>query len=215
MADFPKIISVDDHVVEPAHLWADRLPAQMRERGPRVERARWGDFSLDVGATYKQEMTADGQWGDYWLYEDRLIYVHKRHVAIPLDATPDGDVGRFDRSKMFIAAMTYDEMRPGCYEPKARVDDLALAGVDGSIAFPTFPRFCGQSHGAYWRDGRAPWPGSTAGRSSLFSAVVGHRSRRCPRFVAGHPVPARSRRPCRRCGRERAAPRLESSTPLA
>ena len=64
----------------------------MREHGPRVERARWGDFSLDVGASYKQEMTDDGRWGDYWLYEDRLIYVHKRHVAIPLDATPDGDV---------------------------------------------------------------------------------------------------------------------------
>ncbi len=84
-------------------------------------------------------------WGDYWLYEDRLIYVHKRHVAIPLDATPDGDVRRFDRTKLAIAALTYDDMRPGCYEPKARVDDLALAGVDGSLAFPTFPRFCGQT----------------------------------------------------------------------
>ena len=46
---------------------------------------------------------------------------------------------------MFIAAMTYDEMRPGCYDPKARIDDLALCGVDGSLAFPTFPRFCGQT----------------------------------------------------------------------
>ena len=88
----PMIISVDDHVVEPPHLWQDRLPAKLREQGPRVERARWGDFALGVGASYKQEMTDDGRWGDYWLYEDRLIYVHKRHVAIPLDATPDGDV---------------------------------------------------------------------------------------------------------------------------
>ena len=46
---------------------------------------------------------------------------------------------------MFLAALTYDEMRPGCYDPKARVDDLALSGVDGSLAFPTFPRFCGQT----------------------------------------------------------------------
>ena len=107
--------------------------------------ARWGDFALADGATYKQEMTEDGQWGDYWLYEDRLIYVHKRHVAIPLDATPDGDVRRFDRTKLEIAALTYDDMRPGCYDPAARVDDLALAGVDGSLAFPTFPRFCGQT----------------------------------------------------------------------
>ena len=144
-AELPKVISVDDHVVEPAHVWQDRLPAKMREQGPRIERARWGDFALDVGAAYKQEMTEDGRWGDYWLYEDKLVYVHKRHVTIPLDATPDGDVSQFDPDKMFLAAITYDEMRAGCYEPKSRVDDLALAGVDGSISFPTFPRFCGQT----------------------------------------------------------------------
>ncbi len=145
MTPLPKIISVDDHVVEPANLWQDRLPASMRAQGPRIERARWGDFSLALGAKYNQEMTEDGDWGDYWVYEDQLIYVHKRHVAIPLDATPNGDVSKFDRSRMFIGAITYDEMRPGCYDPKARVEDLALAGVDGSLAFPTFPRFCGQT----------------------------------------------------------------------
>jgi hypothetical protein len=61
MNELPMAISVDDHVVEPAQLWQERLPARMREHGPRVERARWGDFSLDVGATYKQEMTEDGR----------------------------------------------------------------------------------------------------------------------------------------------------------
>jgi len=109
-----EIISVDDHIVEPAHLWQDRLPAKLRGQGPRIERARWGDMSLGHGAAYHQEMTDDGEWGDYWVYEDRIIYVHKRHVAIPLDATPDGDLQRFDRLKMPIAPLTYDEMRPGC-----------------------------------------------------------------------------------------------------
>ena len=37
-ASIPKIISVDDHVVEPAHVWERWLPAQYRDRGPRVER---------------------------------------------------------------------------------------------------------------------------------------------------------------------------------
>ena len=145
MSELPGVISVDDHVVEPPHVWQDRLPARMRERGPRVERARWGDIALGAGASYKQEMSDDGRWGDYWVYEDRLIYLHKRHVTIPLEATPDGDLNRFDRSKLTLNAITYDEMRPGCYQPKARVDDLMLAGVDGSLAFPTFPRFCGQT----------------------------------------------------------------------
>ena len=145
VSDFPKVISVDDHVVEPAHLWQERLPTKLREQGPRIERARWGDMALQAGASYRQEMTEDGAWGDYWVYEDRLTYLHKRHVTIPLDATPGGDVRKFDRSKMFLGAITYEEMRPGCYQPKARVDDLMLAGVDGSLAFPTFPRFCGQT----------------------------------------------------------------------
>jgi predicted TIM-barrel fold metal-dependent hydrolase len=41
--------------------------------------------------------------------------------------------------------MTYDEMRPGCYEPKARVDDMELNWVEASLSFPSFPRFCGQT----------------------------------------------------------------------
>ena len=31
-----KAISVDDHVIEPPHLWQQRLPQQYREIGPRV-----------------------------------------------------------------------------------------------------------------------------------------------------------------------------------
>ena len=43
MGDFPKIISVDDHVIEPPNVWQDRLPAKYKEIGPRVgARTRWG-----------------------------------------------------------------------------------------------------------------------------------------------------------------------------
>jgi predicted TIM-barrel fold metal-dependent hydrolase len=143
--ELPKIISVDDHVVEPPHVWQTWLPAKHREKGPRVERGRWGDFRLRTGARYEMHQDPDGMWGDYWIYEDRVIYVHKRFVAIPLEATPDGDVSKFDRTKMVMTALTYDEMRPGCYERDARVKDMELNWVDGSLPFPTFPRFCGQT----------------------------------------------------------------------
>ena len=33
--DLPKIVSVDDHVVEPPHVWQTWLPEKHRERGPR------------------------------------------------------------------------------------------------------------------------------------------------------------------------------------
>jgi hypothetical protein len=39
MTDLPKIISVDDHVIEPANVWQDRLPKKFLEVGPRIVRA--------------------------------------------------------------------------------------------------------------------------------------------------------------------------------
>ena len=40
--------------------------------------------------------------------------------------------------------LTYDEMRPGCYDPIARLEDMDHSGVLASLCFPTLPRFCGQ-----------------------------------------------------------------------
>jgi hypothetical protein len=53
----PKIISVDDHVVEPPHVWQTWLPEKFRERGPRVETKRWGAFKLKGGAKYDMQGT--------------------------------------------------------------------------------------------------------------------------------------------------------------
>jgi predicted TIM-barrel fold metal-dependent hydrolase len=143
--ELPKIISVDDHVVEPPHVWQTWLPEKHREKGPRVVDKRWGKFKLTPGARYEMTEDPEGEWGSAWYYEDRLIYVHKKFVAIPLEATPDGDLSRFDRSTMEMTAVTYDGMRPGCYERDARIKDFELNWVDGSLPFPTFPRFCGQT----------------------------------------------------------------------
>ena len=130
----PKIISVDDHVVEPAHLWDTWLPARYRERGPKAERRGIGDMEHIGGGTYRQTFDPDGPQADCWVYED-LVYINKRHVAA---------VG-FDRDDMTMSPITYDEMRPGCYEPKARIADNEANWVEASLCFPTFPRFCGQT----------------------------------------------------------------------
>jgi predicted TIM-barrel fold metal-dependent hydrolase len=79
------------------------------------------------------------------VFEDEIIYVHKSFVAIPLKATPGGDLSKFDRTVMEMTPITYDEMRPGCYQVEARIDDFERNWVDGSLPFPTFPRFCGQT----------------------------------------------------------------------
>ena len=134
--EIPSIISVDDHLVEPPHLWQRWLPARWRDRGPWVERRRLGDLVWVGGAKmYDYELDVpDAPWCDVWFYED-LIYPNKRHVAA---------VG-FDRDDMTMAPITFDEMRPGCYEPVARVADMAANHVEVSLSFPTMPRFCGQT----------------------------------------------------------------------
>ncbi|MEX0768510.1 MAG: amidohydrolase family protein [Microthrixaceae bacterium] len=132
--DFPMIVSVDDHVVEPPHLWTTWLPQRLRDAGPKIERRYVGDMKHIGGGTYQQEFVEGGQPADCWVFED-LVYIHKRHVAA---------VG-FSRDEMTMTPMTYDEMRPGCYDPVARVQDMLDNHVDVSLCFPSFPRFCGQT----------------------------------------------------------------------
>jgi hypothetical protein len=143
----PKIISVDDHVVEPPHVWQTWLPQKWRERGPKVVDKRWGSFRHLSGAKYDMKEDPEGEWGSAWYYDDELIYVHKKFVAIPQASTTLDDKGDivFDRTQMTMTAITYDAMRKGCWDRDERVKDLALNYVDGSLPFPTFPRFCGQT----------------------------------------------------------------------
>jgi predicted TIM-barrel fold metal-dependent hydrolase len=110
------------------------LPAAFRERGPRAERRGIGTMRHIGGGAYEQTFDESGPQADCWIYED-LVYINKRHVAA---------VG-FDRDDMTMSPITYDEMRPGCYEPKARLEDMDRNWVEASLCFPTFPRFCGQT----------------------------------------------------------------------
>ncbi len=133
----PRIISVDDHVVEPAHLWQKWLPEKYRDAGPRVERHRIGGLVYKGGLNYEYELDpADGSGHvcDIWFYEGGM-YPHKRHVAA---------VG-FARDDMTLTPISYDEMRRGCWDPAARLLDMDIDHVEKSLAFPTFPRFCGQT----------------------------------------------------------------------
>ena len=130
----PKIVSVDDHVVEPAHLWQAWLPERLRERGPHIERHGLGALKMVGPAVYEYELDDDAPPCDIWFYEGQM-YPHKRHVAA---------VG-FDRDDMSLSPITYDEMRAGCYDPKARLEDMDINWVEASLSFPTFPRFCGQT----------------------------------------------------------------------
>ena len=133
MTDFPWIVSVDDHVIEPPDLWTARLPAKYAGVGPRVERLPAGELAL-AGARYVERPGTDGPLVDYWVYED-LYQSLKRAVAAS---------GR-RREDMTMTATTYDDVRPGCYDPAARLADMDENWTQASLCYPNFPRFCGQT----------------------------------------------------------------------
>jgi len=74
---------------------------------------------------------SDGQ--EYWVYED------KKTVTGGLGAV----AGR-RKEDITVDGYPYSEMRPGCYDPVARLADMDEAGILASLNFPSIPRFCGQ-----------------------------------------------------------------------
>ncbi len=133
MGEFPQIVSVDDHVVEPPDVWQDRLPARFRAEGPRVVRSGVSQMGNE-GGVYSFTEDATATPCDFWLFED-LRYPMTRVMAA---------VG-YPREQVKVVPTTFEEMRPGCFEPTARLEDMAAAGIDASISFPTWIRFCGQA----------------------------------------------------------------------
>jgi predicted TIM-barrel fold metal-dependent hydrolase len=133
MGDIPKIISVDDHVIEPANVWVDRLPAKYREIGPHVKRAPMGEMTF-IGGKFSYVPGGDGPQCDWWHYEDKAIPQTRLSAAVG-----------FDRDEVKITAITYEEMRRGCWDPKARLEDMDANWTEAQMCFPSFPRFCGQT----------------------------------------------------------------------
>lgn len=44
-----------------------------------------------------------------------------------------------------LEPVRYDQMIPGCYDPKARVEDMDVDGVQAACCYPSFPGFAGGS----------------------------------------------------------------------
>jgi predicted TIM-barrel fold metal-dependent hydrolase len=100
------IISVDDHLIEPAHLFEGRMPSHLADRAPRVV-----------------EMP-DGR--ETWVYEDGL------YPQVGLNAV----AGR-PKEEWSMEPARFDEMRRGCWDIHARIEDMDLDGVYASLCFPS------------------------------------------------------------------------------
>jgi predicted TIM-barrel fold metal-dependent hydrolase len=133
MKEVPRIISVDDHVVEPADLWQSRLPAKYLDRGPRVVRQKIKLGRGEGGGPTGWIEADDGEWCDVWLYDDLVSPFLMLSAAVGFE-----DVG--------FEVTTFDQVRPGAWKQHERLADMDLNHVDASICFPnTLPRFCGQA----------------------------------------------------------------------
>jgi len=127
------IISVDDHVVEPANLWIDRLPLKYHDVGPRIKRAPMGEVTF-IGGKLTIKPGSEGAPADWWRYEDlrRPLLRVDSAVGVP-------------RDQVTMSGITFDDMRPGSFEQKSRLEDMDVNHIEASLCFPTFPRFCGQT----------------------------------------------------------------------
>ncbi|MEY2570927.1 MAG: hypothetical protein QOE63_1277, partial [Acidimicrobiaceae bacterium] len=132
MLEIPKIISVDDHVVEPPDLWTSRAPKKFADIAPRVERDT-AQFHFEGGVFSFEKGVKGGEQCDWWLYDDLVYPFPKLSAAVGFDT-------------LDVTPTTFDEIRPGCWKQKDRLADMDANHVDASICFPnTLPRFCGQT----------------------------------------------------------------------
>ena len=107
------LVSVDDHVCEPADMFEGRLPQRWKERAPKL--------------VHKPDGT------DVWVFEGRQL------PNIGLNAVagrPPEEYG--------MEPTSLSQLRRGCYDVEARIDDMNASGILGSICFPSFTGFSGE-----------------------------------------------------------------------
>ena len=106
-----RVISSDNHVMEPEDLWSSRTEAKFKDRAPRVVR-------MDDGS-------------DWWVTDGYKT----------VGAFAGAQTGlRFEEpEKLSLGGSdnTYANVRPGGYIPEEHVKDMEIDGVDVSIVYPT------------------------------------------------------------------------------
>jgi len=90
-----------------------------------------------LSARFKEagpRVVRDDEGRDVWMFEGRP------HYNIGLNA-----VAGKDRREYGSDPVSYSDMLRGCYETKARLDDMDVDGIHAQLCFPTFPGFAGNT----------------------------------------------------------------------
>ena len=89
-----------------------------------------------VPAKYKDvapRVITEDDGSEHWVYED------VKNMTGGLGAS----AGRKPED-ITAVGFPYSEMRPGCYDAQARLEDMDKGNILASLNFPSLPRFCGQ-----------------------------------------------------------------------
>ena len=103
-----RVISSDDHVMEPPDLWTSGVALRFRERAPHIVR-------LEDGS-------------DWWVCDGRQLV----HMG---SGSQTGR--RFEEPDKLSREDIFENVRPGGYVPEERIKDMDADGVDVSIIYPS------------------------------------------------------------------------------
>lgn len=104
-----KFISADSHVVEPNNLYTERMDRRFRHRAPRFESRDDADYLIIDGLSPRPSANFMGGFADQKLKGEDL------------------DRARNDR---------YSAVRPGAYDPAARLADQDSDGIAAEVVYP-------------------------------------------------------------------------------
>ncbi|MGH7878767.1 MAG: hypothetical protein ACREQD_04655, partial [Candidatus Binataceae bacterium] len=103
-----RIIDADGHIVEPRTFWNDYVEPQYRERLPRIIKDSDGVDRFVVG----DKVATNNAYSP-------------AAMCIPGGlATPD-----------LMRKLSWDDLRPGSFDPHARLKDMDSEGIDVSVRF--------------------------------------------------------------------------------
>ena len=102
-----RVISSDNHVVEPADLWTSRPGSMIEDRVPRIVREEDSD----------------------WWYCDN-------HRVIGTSVASQTGL-RFEEPEKLTMTSRYEAVRPGGYISEEHIEDMHIDGIDVSIVYPT------------------------------------------------------------------------------
>ena len=121
--DIPRIISVDDHVVEPPDLWTEPAAGEVSRTGPRASSATRRSSTSRAACSPTRRASTDGELV-------RLVALRRPRLPVPASCRP-----RSGSTSSTSRPTTFDEIRPGCWkqarpprrhgrQPRRRVDLL-------------------------------------------------------------------------------------------